>query len=143
MLFQYNADFNCKSTDKATPLHDAAANGHSGTHYVCELHVLICKSTCPLYIDALQFLLECGADPNINGSVSEMGPSPLHFAVSNSHSECVEILLQYKCNINAVLLHEVSPTPSLPLQPDLIISNHRVNLVPRMTMPWTTLTCWI
>ena len=56
-------------------------------------------------IDALQFLLSCGADPNINGEVAN-APSALHFAVSDNHTECVELLIQNGANINAIMLSD-------------------------------------
>ena len=60
---------------------------------------------CFVLLAALQFMLECGADPNINGDVSKV-PSALHFAVSSSQADCVELLLQYGCNVNAIMLTE-------------------------------------
>ena len=54
---------------------------------------------------ALDFLLECGADPNSGGDVSRV-PSALHFAVSGGHAECVQLLLQYRGNVNTVMLTE-------------------------------------
>ncbi len=50
-------------------------------------------------------MLECGADPNINGDVSKV-PSALHFAVSSSQADCVQLLLQYGCNVNTIMLTE-------------------------------------
>ena len=58
-----------------------------------------------LFIAALQFLLTSGCDPNISSDKSNLA-SPLHFAVSGGHAECVQMLIENGANINAIMISE-------------------------------------
>jgi len=57
-------------------------------------------------IDRLIFLLEMGANPNISTYVGEY---PLHIAAMNNNVKIIEVLLEYKADINAVNIFLETP----------------------------------
>lgn len=49
-------------------------------------------------LEALQYLLKAGADPNVNGSSDT---SANHLSVMFGNIECMELLIKYGANVNA------------------------------------------
>lgn len=81
LLIQYGADINYVDPYFGTPLHEFARPW--------------------VYEPFLEFMLEKGADPNIQPGVYwEPGWTPLHFAVRNKNVGGVELLLKYGAQKN-------------------------------------------
>jgi ankyrin repeat protein len=72
LLLAKGADVNAKSIKSQTPLHFAAAHGHT---------------------DAARMLLESGADPSIRTTSEE--ETPLDCAVSAGHEELAELIRRH------------------------------------------------
>lgn len=105
LLSSYNGDVNVLSHQYVTPLHDAAVNGQTGT-----LHTLIAHSI--LYEDiislgALMYILAAGGDPNPPSSEDSTVPSPLHYAVSEGFTDCVQLLIEADANVNTYIISDV------------------------------------
>lgn len=133
LLQAYRADFTTRSIHGATSLHEAAANGHTGSHnyqiilgysslqfidvalWNREMPLTLVKSCgqflyikCWIFLsaDSLEFLLACGIPADEPAGSS--GATALHYAVTGAHGQCVHTLLQYGANINAMASSEVS-----------------------------------
>ncbi len=99
LLHSYSAELSTSSISGPHPLHEAAANGHSGELYYMYLYV---ANTCT--IDILEYLLSAGCPVNQLAGDSEA--TPLHYAVAGGHMICVQVLMDYNASINALAISE-------------------------------------
>ncbi len=84
----------------------AMKNNGTGVFTSCIFGILMGNVT----IELAEFILSKGMDVNEAASIGDaLGWTPLHFAVSNSHEELVEMLVEKGANVNAATKDGLTP----------------------------------
>lgn len=60
-----------------------------------------------LPVDAVE-MLASSDDTSVNKGVEQSNATPLHYAVQGGHEECVQLLIEWGSNVNAITLSEVT-----------------------------------
>lgn len=83
LLHSYGADLTLPSALGAHPSHEAAAHGHP---------------------DVLEYLLSAGSP--VNAPAGQSAATPLHYAMAGGHVTCVQVLVDYEADVNAIATSE-------------------------------------